>query len=275
MRIARFTRDDTVAYGVVQEAAPDGVASVAIGPDTEGLTIAELQGHPFGVGTDSVRYTGQSYPVADVRLLAPVLPTKVVAIGKNYADHAREMGGEPPDEPVIFLKPSTSVIGPGDPVARPVKLSERVDFEGELAVVIGRLCRDVPPERVSEVIFGYTCANDVTARDLQAKDGQWTRAKGFDTFCPLGPWIETGLDPSDLELTTTVNGEVKQHARTSQLLHDVTAVVCYVTSVMTLLPGDILLTGTPAGIGPLVHGDRVSVAIQGIGALTNPVVDRD
>ncbi len=275
MRIARFSRDDTVAYGVVQESVPDGVASAAIGPDTDGLTIAELQGHPFGVGTDSVRYTGQSYPVADVRLLAPVLPTKVVAIGKNYADHAREMGGEPPDEPVIFLKPSTSVIGPGDPVARPVKLSERVDFEGELAVVIGRLCRDVPPERVSEVIFGYTCANDVTARDLQAKDGQWTRAKGFDTFCPLGPWIETGLDPSDLELTTTVNGEVKQHARTSQLLHDVTAVVCYVTSVMTLLPGDILLTGTPAGIGPLAYGDRVSVAIQGIGALTNPVVDRD
>jgi 2-keto-4-pentenoate hydratase/2-oxohepta-3-ene-1,7-dioic acid hydratase in catechol pathway len=275
VRIARFSRDDTVAYGVVQDSVPDGVASAAIGPDTDGLTIAELQGHPFGVGTDSVRYTGQSYPVADVRLLAPVLPTKVVAIGKNYADHAREMGGEPPDEPVIFLKPSTSVIGPGDPVARPVKLSERVDFEGELAVVIGRLCRDVPPERVSEVIFGYTCANDVTARDLQAKDGQWTRAKGFDTFCPLGPWIETGLDPSDLELTTTVNGEVKQHARTSQLLHDVTAVVCYVTSVMTLLPGDILLTGTPAGIGPLVHGDRVSVAIQGIGALTNPVVDRD
>ena len=275
MRIARFSRDDTVAYGVVQESVPDGVASAAIGPDTDGLTIAELQGHPFGVGTESVRYTGQSYPVADVRLLAPVLPTKVVAIGKNYADHAREMGGEPPDEPVIFLKPSTSVIGPGDPVARPVKLSERVDFEGELAVVIGRLCRDVPPERVSEVIFGYTCANDVTARDLQAKDGQWTRAKGFDTFCPLGPWIETGLDPSDLELTTTVNGEVKQHARTSQLLHDVTAVVCYVTSVMTLLPGDILLTGTPAGIGPLVYGDRVSVAIQGIGALTNPVVDRD
>jgi len=275
VRIARFSRDDTVAYGVVQESVPDGVASAAIGPDTDGLTIAELQGHPFGVGTDSVRYTGQSYPVADVRLLAPVLPTKVVAIGKNYADHAREMGGEPPDEPVIFLKPSTSVIGPGDPVARPVKLSERVDFEGELAVVIGRLCRDVPPERVSEVIFGYTCANDGTARDLQAKDGQWTRAKGFDTFCPLGPWIETGLDPSDLELTTTVNGEVKQHARTSQLLHDVTAVVCYVTSVMTLLPGDILLTGTPAGIGPLAHGDRVSVAIQGIGALTNPVVDRD
>jgi 2-keto-4-pentenoate hydratase/2-oxohepta-3-ene-1,7-dioic acid hydratase in catechol pathway len=275
VRIARFSRDDTVAYGVVQEVSPDGHSGAAVSPGTEGLLIAELQGHPFGVGTDSVRYTGASYPVADVRLLAPVLPTKVVAIGKNYADHAREMGGEPPAEPVIFLKPSTSVTGPGDPVARPVKLSERVDFEGELAVVIGRLCRDVPPERVPEVIFGYTCANDVTARDLQAKDGQWSRAKGFDTFCPLGPWIETDLDPADLELTTSVNDEVKQHSRTSLLLHDVTELICYVTAVMTLLPGDILLTGTPAGIGPLVHGDRVSVAIQGIGALVNPVVDRD
>ena len=275
MRIARFSRDDTVAYGVVQEVSPDGNSGAAVSPDTEGLLIAELKGHPFGVGTDSVRYTGASYPVADVRLLAPVLPTKVVAIGKNYADHAKEMGGEPPAEPVIFLKPSTSVTGPGDPVARPVKLSERVDFEGELAVVIGRLCRDVPAERVREVIFGYTCANDVTARDLQSRDGQWSRAKGFDTFCPLGPWIETDLDPSDLELTTTVNGEVKQQSRTSLLLHDVTELVCYVTAVMTLLPGDILLTGTPAGVGPLVHGDRVTVSIQGIGELTNPVVDRD
>jgi 2-keto-4-pentenoate hydratase/2-oxohepta-3-ene-1,7-dioic acid hydratase in catechol pathway len=275
VRIARFSRDDTVAYGVVQEVSPDGSSGAAVSPATEGLLIAELQGHPFGVGTDSVRYTGASYPVADVRLLAPVLPTKVVAIGKNYADHAKEMGGEPPAEPVIFLKPSTSVTGPGDPVARPVKLSERVDFEGELAVVIGRLCRDVPAERVREVIFGYTCANDVTARDLQSRDGQWSRAKGFDTFCPLGPWIETDLDPSDLELTTSVNGEVKQQSRTSLLLHDVTELVCYVSAVMTLLPGDILLTGTPAGVGPLVHGDRVTVAIQGIGELTNPVVDRD
>jgi 2-keto-4-pentenoate hydratase/2-oxohepta-3-ene-1,7-dioic acid hydratase in catechol pathway len=275
VRIARFSRDDTVAYGVVQEVSPDGNSGAAVSPGTEGLLIAELQGHPFGVGTDSVRYTGASYPVADVRLLAPVLPTKVVAIGKNYADHAKEMGGEPPAEPVIFLKPSTSVTGPGDPVARPVKLSERVDFEGELAVVIGRLCRDVPAARVREVIFGYTCANDVTARDLQSRDGQWSRAKGFDTFCPLGPWIETDLDPSDLELTTSVNGEVKQQSRTSLLLHDVTELVCYVSAVMTLLPGDILLTGTPAGVGPLVHGDRVTVSIQGIGELTNPVVDRD
>src|SRR5215467_6302139 len=293
MRIARFSHNGDVSYGLVlgadRSAAAEAGASAASvsavgngdhpvaasGQGDDQLLIAELAGHPFGGHAEDIKLTGIRFPLADVRLLAPILPSKVICIGKNYADHAREMGGEPPDEPVIFLKPSTSVIGPGDPVARPVKLSERVDFEGELAVVIGRLCRDVPPERVSEVIFGYTCANDVTARDLQAKDGQWTRAKGFDTFCPLGPWIETGLDPSDLELTTTVNGEVKQHARTSQLLHDVTAVVCYVTSVMTLLPGDILLTGTPAGIGPLVHGDRVSVAIQGIGSLTNPVVDRD
>jgi 2-keto-4-pentenoate hydratase/2-oxohepta-3-ene-1,7-dioic acid hydratase in catechol pathway len=283
VRIARFSRDDEVAYGVVQDASPDGAGGAgpggpgraAPGPDGEGLLIAELHGHPFGVGTGSVRFTGASYPVPEVRLLAPVLPTKVVAIGKNYAEHAREMGGEPPSEPVIFLKPSTAVTGPGDPVARPVKLSERVDFEGELAVVIGRLCRDVPAERVPEVIFGYTCANDVTARDLQGRDGQWTRAKGFDTFCPLGPWIETDLDPADLELTTTVNGEVKQQARTSQLLHDITELVCYVTAVMTLLPGDVLLTGTPAGVGPIVHGDTVAVTIEGIGTLSNRVVDRD
>ena len=275
MRIARFSRDDDVAYGVIQEVSTDGTGVAAPGPGGDGALIAELRGHPFGVGSDSAAFTGASYPLPDVRLLAPVLPTKVVAIGKNYADHAREMGGEPPAEPVIFLKPSTSVIGPGDPVARPVKLSERVDFEGELAVVIGRLCRDVPAERVPEVIFGYTCANDITARDLQARDGQWARAKGFDTFCPLGPWIETNLDPADLELTTSVNGEVRQHARTSQLLHDVTGLVCYVTAVMTLLPGDILLTGTPAGVGPLAHGDEVSVTIEGIGTLSNPVVDRD
>jgi 2-keto-4-pentenoate hydratase/2-oxohepta-3-ene-1,7-dioic acid hydratase in catechol pathway len=275
VRIARFSRDDDVAYGVVQDVSPDGAGGTAAGQDTERLMVAELHGHPFGVGSADVRFTGARYPLSEVRLLAPVLPTKVIAIGKNYADHAREMGAEPPAEPVIFLKPSTAVTGPGDPVARPVKLSERVDFEGELAVVIGRLCRDVPAERAGEVIFGYTCANDVTARDLQARDGQWTRAKGFDTFCPLGPWIETDLDPADLELTTTVNGEVKQQARTSQLLHDVTELICYVTAVMTLLPGDVLLTGTPAGVGPLAHGDNVAVTIQGIGTLSNRVVDRD
>jgi 2-keto-4-pentenoate hydratase/2-oxohepta-3-ene-1,7-dioic acid hydratase in catechol pathway len=182
------------------------------------------------------------------------------------------MGGEPPDDPVIFLKPSTAVVGQRDPIVYPTQLSERVDFEGELAVVIGRLCRHVPPERVGEVIFGYTCANDVTARDLQARDGQWARAKGFDTFCPLGPWIETDIDPADLELTTIVNGEIRQISRTSLLLHNVTALISYVTAVMTLLPGDVLLTGTPAGVGSLKDGDEVSVTVEGIGTLTNGVI---
>jgi len=274
VRIARFAHGSEVGYGIVEEAQPDGAAAAGV-PDPDGLVVAELLGHPFGIGDESIRLTGSRYPLADVRLLAPVLPSKVIAIGKNYADHVREMGGEPPPEPVIFLKPSTAVVGPRDPIVYPAELSERVDFEGELAVVIGRLCRQVPAARVPEVIFGYTCANDVTARDLQARDGQWARAKGFDTFCPLGPWIRTDLNPADLELTTVVNGEIRQNARTSQLLHDVTALITYVSSVMTLLPGDVLLTGTPAGVGPLKEGDEVSVTIENIGTLTNGVINRD
>jgi 2-keto-4-pentenoate hydratase/2-oxohepta-3-ene-1,7-dioic acid hydratase in catechol pathway len=272
MRIARFAVNGDVRYGVV--GAPSaGPADLTPGLAADGLFVAEISGHPFGPGAQDARLTGVQYPVADVRLLAPVLPSKVVAIGRNYAEHARETGSEPPPEPLIFLKPSTAVIGPGDPIVRPARLSSRVDFEGELAVVFGRLCRDVPPDRVAEVILGYTCGNDVTARDLQARDGQWARAKGFDTFCPLGPWIETGLDPADARLTTRVNAEVRQQASTALLVHDVTTLVCYVTAVMTMLPGDVLLTGTPAGIGPLVAGDTVSVEVDGIGTLTNPVVD--
>jgi 2-keto-4-pentenoate hydratase/2-oxohepta-3-ene-1,7-dioic acid hydratase in catechol pathway len=266
MRIARFSVNGDVRYGVV-----DG----ADGGDDGELAVAEIAGHPFGPAENDVKLSGNAYLVADVRLLAPVLPSKVVAIGKNYAEHARETGSEPPPEPLIFLKPSTAVIGPGDIIVRPARLSKRVDFEGELAIVFGRLCRDVPPERVPEVIFGYTCANDVTARDLQASDGQWTRAKGFDTFCPLGPWIETDLDAADVELTTTVNGEVKQDARTSLLVHDIPTLVSYVTAVMTMLPGDVLLTGTPSGIGPLVAGDSVAVSVEGIGTLANRVADGD
>ncbi|MEN3534500.1 MULTISPECIES: fumarylacetoacetate hydrolase family protein [Microbispora] len=256
MRIARFSMGDQVAFGVVE----DG-----------GQVIARIGGHPF----HGVEFTGERFPVAEVRLVAPMLPSKIIAIGKNYADHAREMGGEPPAEPVVFLKPNTTVIGPSEAIAYPAKLSERVDYEGELAVVIGRLCRDVPAERAGDVIFGYTCANDVTARDLQARDGQWTRAKGFDTFCPLGPWIETELDPADLAITTTLNGEVRQSARTSLLLHDIPALVAYVSAVMTLLPGDVILTGTPAGVGPMSVGDEVGVSIEGIGTLTNRVISRD
>jgi 2-keto-4-pentenoate hydratase/2-oxohepta-3-ene-1,7-dioic acid hydratase in catechol pathway len=277
MRIARFAVEDEVAYGVVVDDA-NGTGQVQASEATGGtarLSVAEIAGHPFGPSAEGPKLTGARYPIEDIRLLAPVLPTKIVAIGRNYAEHARELGNEVPAEPLIFLKPSTSVIGPGDAIVRPAQLSERVDFEGELALVFGRLCRDVPPARVPEVIFGFTCANDVTARDLQAKDGQWTRAKGFDTFCPLGPWIETGLDPADVQLTTTVNGEVKQDSRTSLLIHDIPALVSYVTAVMTMLPGDVLLTGTPAGVGPLVAGDSVSVSIEGIGALTNRVVDAD
>lgn len=268
MRIARFAAGDEVRYGVVDN---DGDSGAVNGNGSGGLTIAEISGHPFGPSADEVKLTGEHYPVPDVRLLAPVLPSKIVAIGKNYAEHARETGSEP----LIFLKPSTAVIGPGDAIIRPDRLSKRVDFEGELAIVFGRLCRDVPRARVPEVIFGYTCANDVTARDLQARDGQWARAKGFDTFCPLGPWIETELDPADVQLTTTVNGEVKQDSRTSLLIHDVATLISYVTSVMTILPGDVLLTGTPEGIGPLVAGDSVSVTVKGIGTLTNRVTDSE
>jgi 2-keto-4-pentenoate hydratase/2-oxohepta-3-ene-1,7-dioic acid hydratase in catechol pathway len=261
VRIARFAKGDGVAYGVVEGEAAQ--------------TIAELYGHPFGIDPSGVRLTGERYPLAEVRLLAPVLPSKVVAVGRNYAEHVREMGSELPAEPVLFLKPSTSVTGPGDRIAYPVKLTDRVDYEGELAVIIGRLCRDVPKERAYDVIFGYTCANDVTARDLQLKDGQWTRAKGFDTFCPLGPWMETATDPSDLGITTRVNGEVRQHARTRELLWDVPSLIEYISSVMTLLPGDVLLTGTPEGVGPLTDGDEVSVTVESIGTLTNKVVIRD
>jgi 2-keto-4-pentenoate hydratase/2-oxohepta-3-ene-1,7-dioic acid hydratase in catechol pathway len=267
VRIARFAKGDGVAYGVIE--GESGTAG------DQRLTIAELYGHPFGVDPGGVRLTGHRFPLAEVRLLAPVLPSKVVAAGRNYASYVREMNGEPPAEPVLFLKPSTAVTGPGDAIKYPVKLTDRVDFEGELAVIIGRLCRGVPRERAEEVIFGYTCANDVTARDLQARDAQWTRAKGFDTFCPLGPWIETGTDPADLELTTAVNGAVRQRARTSELLWDVPALISYVSHVMTLLPGDVLLTGTPEGVGPLTDGDEVSVTIESIGTLTNRVVIGD
>jgi len=278
MRVARFAVGKEVRYGVVtngEPAAANGHAAedAMAGPAVAELVVTEIAGHPFGPSNEDVKLTGARYPLADVRLLAPVLPSKIVAIGRNYEEHARETGAVPPAEPLIFLKPSTAVIGPGDAIVRPVRLSKRVDFEGELAIVFGRLCREVPPARVPEVIFGYTCANDVTARDLQASDGQWARAKGFDTFCPLGPWIETGLDPADVRLTTTVNGNLKQDARTSQLIHGVGTLVSYVTAVMTMLPGDVLLTGTPAGIGPLQAGDSVSVSIEGIGMLTNRVLD--
>jgi 2-keto-4-pentenoate hydratase/2-oxohepta-3-ene-1,7-dioic acid hydratase in catechol pathway len=183
------------------------------------------------------------------------------------------MGGEAPSAPVLFLKPSTAVVGDGDAIQYPPS-SARVDYEGELAVVMGRLCRDVPPDRALDAVLGYTCANDVTARDQQAADGQWSRAKGYDTFCPLGPWIATNVDPADLEITTTLNGEVRQRARTSDMLHDVPTLISYISQVMTLLPGDVVLTGTPAGVGPMEVGDEVAVTVDGIGTLSNRIVAR-
>ncbi|GAA5062447.1 fumarylacetoacetate hydrolase family protein [Nocardia callitridis] len=247
-------------------ASPDGVAFVSIEGEGSESTAKEIAEHPFGTPT----FTGRSWPVADVRLLAPILASKVVCIGKNYAAHAAEMGGEAPADPVIFLKPNTSIVGPNASVVLPPS-SSQVDYEGELAVVIGRPCKDVPAARAFDVVLGYTAANDVTARDHQRHDGQWTRGKGYDTFCPLGPWIETSLDPSDLEITTEVDGEVRQRSRTSLLLHDIPAIIEWITSVMTLLPGDVILTGTPEGVGPIQSGQQVSVTVEGIGTLANPV----
>jgi 2-keto-4-pentenoate hydratase/2-oxohepta-3-ene-1,7-dioic acid hydratase in catechol pathway len=248
-------------------ASPDGVAFVSIEGSPGEETAREIAEHPFGTPT----FTGRSWPLADVRLLAPILASKVVCIGKNYADHIAEMGGAAPADPVIFLKPNTAIVGPNVPIQLPANASP-VHFEGELAVVIGRPCKDVVAAKAAENILGYTIANDVSARDQQQADGQWTRAKGHDTFCPVGPWIATDLDASDLELRTEVNGEVKQHSRTSMMIHDVGAIVEWISDVMTLLPGDLILTGTPAGVGPIEDGDTVSITIEGIGTLTNPVI---
>jgi 2-keto-4-pentenoate hydratase/2-oxohepta-3-ene-1,7-dioic acid hydratase in catechol pathway len=261
VRIARFVTGEDPRYAVV-EAGPAGEQ------------LAVITGDPLYT---PVQLTGERVPLDDARLLAPVIPrSKVVGIGKNYQDHVNEMAGDlwtqAPAEPLVFLKPNTSVIGPGDPIVLPPQSGE-VHYEGELAVVIGRLCRDVPIERVPEVVFGYTCANDVTARDLQRSDGQWARAKGFDSFCPLGPWIATDLSADDLAVTTRLDGEVVQSGRTSQLIHGIPALVAYVSAVFTLLPGDVILTGTPAGVGPMLAGQRVEVEVEGIGTLSNPVVD--
>lgn len=253
MRIARFTRGNSVGYGVV-----------------EGSELLPLRGHPFATPGQPLETTGEALNLDDVRLLSPVLPSKVIGIGKNYAEHIAEMGGPAPAAPVIFLKPSTAVSGPDDPIVLPPESAE-VHFEAELAVVIGRLCKRVPAEQAAGVILGYTCANDVTARDLQRSDGQWARAKGFDTFCPLGPWIDTDLDPADVLIECEVNGETRQSASTRLLITPVAQLVAVVSAVMTLLPGDVILTGTPAGVGPLRAGDEVAVTVGGLGTLVNPV----
>ncbi len=219
--------------------------------------------------------TAREQPLAkldDVQLLPPSEPRTIVAIGRNYREHAAETGAEVPTEPLFFLKPVTSLIGSGDTIIYPNWVSSRVDYEGELAIVIGRTCYRVSEDQAMDYIHGYTCANDVTARDLQQRDGQWARAKGFDTFCPLGPVLVTGIDPADLAIETRVNGTVRQQARTSEMIFGIPRIISHVSAVMTLHPGDIILTGTPSGIGPLQPGDSVEVEIERIGILRNDIV---
>ena len=251
MKIVRVRMaGDEIAYGVVE---PEG--------------IRVHQGTPFVAWEPTETVLGFD----DVHLLAPVFPTKVVCVGRNYVDHAIERGVEVPEEPVIFLKPATAVIGPGAAIVLPSEAHE-VHHEAELAIVVGRVARRVAAEDASGYILGYTAANDVGARDLQKKDGQWTRAKGFDTFCPLGPAVETEIDPLGLRITCSVNGELRQDASTEDMVFGVAEIFAFVTRVMTLLPGDVVLTGTPAGVGPIRPGDRVEVEIERIGSLLNPVV---
>lgn len=266
MRIARFAKDgQDPAYGIIELAVDGGEH-----PDTIAVLTADpLAGVP-------VNYTGERHHLDEVRFLAPVIPrSKVVAVGKNYADHAKEMGGEVPPAPLLFFKPNTSVIGPEDTILRPEGCTD-LHYEGELAIVIGRICKQVPVERVPEVIFGYTIANDVTARDWQATDGQWARAKGADTFLPLGPWMNTHLTIDEAEhlgVETRLNDEVRQSGSTAHMVRGIAELVSYISSFTTLLPGDLILTGTPAGVGAMVPGDRVSVEIDGLGTLSNPVAD--
>ena len=251
MRLVRFMMGDQTRYGIL-----------------EGALVRELLRPYF----ENIVPMLTTYPLADVKLLAPARPSKILCIGVNYRDHAAEMGKPIPDEPVLFMKPTSALAGPGQPIVYPKGVG-RVDYEAELAVVVGRRCRSVPLEEAGECILGYTCFNDVTARDLQAKDGQWTRAKGFDTFGVVGPWIET--DPGDVDhlaITCRVNGQVRQQSNTDQLIFHSRHLVAWASRIMTLEPGDILATGTPAGIGPMKPGDTVEVEVEGIGVLSNPVV---
>jgi 2-keto-4-pentenoate hydratase/2-oxohepta-3-ene-1,7-dioic acid hydratase in catechol pathway len=228
--------------------------------------IGPIEGVPFG----EFRRLEAELPMYMARLLAPVQPGKIICVGRNYAEHAREQNVEVPEIPLLFLKPPSAVIGPGETILLPPQ-SRQVEHEGELAVVIGRAGRWIQAEHALEYVLGYTMANDVTARDLQRRDGQWTRGKGFDTFCPLGPWIETDLDPADVLVQTRVNGEMRQMASTREMMFPVEQLIAFISSVMTLQPGDVILTGTPAGIGPLTPGDVVEVTVEGVGSLSNPV----
>jgi 2-keto-4-pentenoate hydratase/2-oxohepta-3-ene-1,7-dioic acid hydratase in catechol pathway len=250
MKIIRYHYGDRTGYGLLKGQEVREVLGDVFEEYREGERVAELE---------------------DVELMAPVTPGKIVAVGLNYRDHAEEVGLRIPEEPLVFLKPSTAVIGPGEPIRYP-QMASRIDYEGELGVVVRKKARHAGPEEAVGCILGYVCFNDVTARDLQEKDRQWTRAKGFDTFAPLGPWIETDLDPHHLKLETFLNGELRQSSNTENLIFDCYQLLSFVSQIMTLMPGDVIATGTPSGIGPMALGDRVDVVIEGIGTLTNRVI---
>jgi len=250
MKIVRYTHNNNTGYGIV-----------------EGDAVQPLVGQPY----KEIETGNGCLPLGQVKLLAPCQPTKIIAMGLNYHSHAREMGHKIPNSPLTFLKPPTAVIGPEANIIYPAA-SARVDYEGELAVIIRKVAWRVSKQDIQEYILGYTCFNDVTARDLQQQDNQWTRAKGFDTFAAIGPWIETDIEPGCLNLETYLNGEIKQQGNTSDLIYNIGEIINFISNVMTLMPGDIIATGTPAGIGPMYPGDRVEVKIQGIGSLVNYVI---
>ena len=249
MKFVRFQHENRIAYGFV-----------------EGNRIRPIEGDPFS----GYKPDGNDIPLSSARLLAPCRPSKIVAVGVNYLDHAAEFKKELPKEPLLFLKPSTAVLDPLEPIHLPAR-SRRVDYEAELAVVIKKRTARIQPEEAPGFILGYTCINDVTARDLQKEDGQWTRAKGFDTFAPLGPWIVSDLNPDNLKIESYLNGERRQSASTAQLIFKVPMLVSFISQVMTLLPGDVIATGTPAGVGPMKSGDLIEIVIDGVGRLANPV----
>jgi 2-keto-4-pentenoate hydratase/2-oxohepta-3-ene-1,7-dioic acid hydratase in catechol pathway len=250
MKIVRYQDGALTRWGIIEEGM-----------------VREMEGDPFG----HFHLSSKAKKVEEVKLLAPCLPSKIVALGLNYRDHAEEVKLPIPDKPLLFMKPSTSVIGPGDGIVYP-KMSKRVDYEAELAIVIGKTAKSVSEEMAGEYILGYTCLNDVTARDLQPKDGQWTLSKSFDTFAPIGPWIVTDIDPLHLEIAAFLNGERRQYSNTKNLIFSPRYLVSFISHVMTLLPGDVIATGTPSGIGRMNVGDKVEIVIEGIGTLTNTVI---
>jgi 2-keto-4-pentenoate hydratase/2-oxohepta-3-ene-1,7-dioic acid hydratase in catechol pathway len=250
VKVARFSNGADPRFGIV-----------------DGPELVVLKGHPLVAGYQT---TGERIPLKEVKLLAPTIPSKIVCIGKNFADHAAEIGEEVTAEPLIFFKPSSAIIGHGDAIVIPPQ-SKQVELEAELCLVIGKLAKNVSEEKALEYLWGVTIANDVTARDLQFGDGQWARSKGFDTFCPLGPWVETEFLPDGQVIESRVNGEVRQNVASTEMVHKIPAIISYVSKNMSLLPGDIILTGSPAGISVINAGDLIECEIEGIGILSNPV----